>query len=122
MRFLADMGISMHTVAWLRQQGHDAVHLREEGLQRLPDTEAMTKARSENRIVLTMDLDFGYLLAVSRASLPSVILFRLSDESSEVVNVHLAEVLSRCASDLQSGAVISVSDTAIRVRKLPISP
>jgi predicted nuclease of predicted toxin-antitoxin system len=33
MRFLADMGISMRTVEWLRRQGHDIVHLREEGLQ-----------------------------------------------------------------------------------------
>ncbi|ASC71982.1 hypothetical protein XM38_029360 [Halomicronema hongdechloris C2206] len=27
MKFLADMGISPHTVEWLRQQGYDAVHL-----------------------------------------------------------------------------------------------
>ena len=33
MRFLADMGISHHVVAWLRDEGHDATHLRDEGLQ-----------------------------------------------------------------------------------------
>jgi predicted nuclease of predicted toxin-antitoxin system len=36
MRFLADMGISQRVVEWLRTKGHDAVHLRDEGLQRLP--------------------------------------------------------------------------------------
>jgi len=35
---------------------------------------------------LTMDLDFGYLMAVSHEQLPSVILFRSGNETSERVN------------------------------------
>jgi predicted nuclease of predicted toxin-antitoxin system len=35
MHFLTDMGISLRTVEWLREKGHDVVHLRDEGLQRL---------------------------------------------------------------------------------------
>ena len=75
MKFLADMGISMRTVVWLRTIGHDAVHLREQRLQRAVDAEIAAKAALEDRIVLTMDLDFGYLLAVSGERIPSVILF-----------------------------------------------
>ncbi|MBC8447354.1 MAG: DUF5615 family PIN-like protein [Chloroflexi bacterium] len=37
MKLLADMGLARSTVAFLRAQGHDAVHLRDEGLQRLED-------------------------------------------------------------------------------------
>jgi hypothetical protein len=37
MRFLADMGLARSTVTFLRVRGHDAVHLREQGLQRLDD-------------------------------------------------------------------------------------
>jgi predicted nuclease of predicted toxin-antitoxin system len=37
MRFLADMGISPATVTALRMHGHDASHLRDEGLERLAD-------------------------------------------------------------------------------------
>ena len=37
MRFLADMGVDQRVVDGLRAQGHDAVHLREQGLQRSPD-------------------------------------------------------------------------------------
>jgi predicted nuclease of predicted toxin-antitoxin system len=114
------MGISLRTVAWLRQQEHDAVHLREEGLQRLPDEDILAKARAEERILLTMDLDFGYLLAVSGEQLPSVILFRLSDERSEVVNRRLADVLAQGETDLETGAIISVSEAVFRVRHLPI--
>ena len=59
MRFLADMGVSLQVVAWLREQGHEATHLRDEGLQRLVDQEVFAKAGVETRILLTFDLDFG---------------------------------------------------------------
>jgi predicted nuclease of predicted toxin-antitoxin system len=114
------MGVSMLTVKWLGSEGHDAVHLRELGLQRLPDDDILVKAREEGRIVLTMDLDFGYLLAISADPLPSVVLFRLSDERAEFVNRRLASVLRESAEALAAGAIVSVSDTSIRVRGLPI--
>ena len=59
MRFLADMGVSITTVQALRAAAHDAVHLREEGLIRLPDPDIVAKAAQEQRVVLTFDLDFG---------------------------------------------------------------
>jgi predicted nuclease of predicted toxin-antitoxin system len=59
MKFLADMGISPRTVTFLRELGHEAVHLHEEGLERLGDTAILAKARKEGRILLTHDLDFG---------------------------------------------------------------
>jgi predicted nuclease of predicted toxin-antitoxin system len=120
MKFLADMGISPRTVKWLRQQGYDAVHLLDEGLRRLPDEEILSKARAEGRIVLTIDLDFGYLLAISGAVLPSVVIFRLGNASREIVEARLADVLSQCADDLRAGAIISVSDGMFRVRILPM--
>jgi predicted nuclease of predicted toxin-antitoxin system len=64
-KFLADMGVSMSTLDSLRDVGHDAVHLRDEGLLRMEDSDILVKARSEDRVVLTFDLDFGDLLAAS---------------------------------------------------------
>jgi predicted nuclease of predicted toxin-antitoxin system len=64
MRFLADMGVSMRVVEWLRSVGHDVVHLREQGLQRLPNGDIFQKAADEDRVVLTFDLD---LVKSSRA-------------------------------------------------------
>lgn len=120
MRFLADMCMSLLTGVWLREQGHDAVHLEELGLRQLADPEIIAMSRVEDRILLTMDLDFGYLLAVSEANLPSVILFRLSDQRSEIVNQRLAEVLANYGGRLEKGVIVSVTDHAARLRKLPI--
>lgn len=120
MKFLADMGISPRTVARLREQGYDAVHLIEENFEKLKDRDILLKAEKEKRVVLTVDLDFGYLLAVSSAKLPSVVLFRLGNESREVVEEYLDGVLSQCSNELESGAIVSVKDDGFRVRLLPI--
>jgi len=69
------MGVSITTVHALRAATHDAVHLREEGLIRLPDADIVVKAVQEQRVVLTFDLDFGDILAVARTETPSVIIF-----------------------------------------------
>ena len=58
MKFLADMGIALRTVAWLRQDGYDIVHLRDEGLQYLDNTDILVKARQEERIVLMSNKHF----------------------------------------------------------------
>lgn len=120
MKFFADMGISPDTVSWLRNQGHDAVHLHERGWDRLPDGEILERARDEGRVLLTHDLDFGQLLALSKATSPSVIVFRLADMRPDSVNRHLARVLKQAADDLARGAIVSVREGQIRVRALPI--
>jgi len=63
-------------------QAHDATHLRDQGLQRLPDREVFAKACAERRVVLTFDLDYGELVALSPSPAASVIVFRLHDTST----------------------------------------
>ena len=77
MKFLLDMGLAQSTAVFLRSQGYNSLHLRDQGLQRLPDDEIIKKARQEDRIILTHDLDFGRLIALSQMQLPSVVTFRL---------------------------------------------
>jgi predicted nuclease of predicted toxin-antitoxin system len=120
MRFLADMGISPLTAAFLRGIGHDILHLHELGLDRLLDPDILAKTRDEDRILLTSDLGFGDLLAHSGAGLPSVVIFRLSDMRPRSVNAHMAKLLGQFATELETGAIASVTDARIRLRLLPI--
>jgi len=119
-RFPADMGVSQKVVEWLRAKGHEAVHLRDEGLQRLPNGEIFQKAGREQRIVLTFDLDFGELLAASAGQVVSVILFRLRNTRADFVIERLGDVLDHSSADLEQGAIVVVEDGRHRVRKLPI--
>lgn len=58
-------GVSARTTKALRIDRFDAIHLNDEGLNRLANSAILLKTRDENRVVLTFDLDFGELLAVS---------------------------------------------------------
>jgi predicted nuclease of predicted toxin-antitoxin system len=50
--------------------------VRDDGLQTRSDEEIIKRARSERRIVVSADTDFGTLLALSGKKSPSVIPFR----------------------------------------------
>lgn len=104
MRFLADAGISPHTVEFLNHLGHDAVHVRTLGLQRAADSELAARARADGSVVLTFDLDFGEVLALGVVDKPSVIIFRLADERAESVNQRLSSVLAERLTDLETPA------------------
>jgi predicted nuclease of predicted toxin-antitoxin system len=120
MRFLADMGISQVVVAWLQAQGHEATHLRDEGLHRLENGEIVTKAFREPRVILTWDLDFTEILALSGRHQVSAVIFRLVNTRSAHVIERLARVLQESAQDLEDGAIISVEEARHRVRLLPL--
>jgi len=120
MRFLADMGVSLRVVEWLRSQGHEVTHLAELGLQRLPDREVFQRATRERRIVLTFDLDFGELVALSPDPTTSVVVFRLHNARAANVIQRLHEVLERSAAALLVGAIVLVDDGRHRVRVLPV--
>jgi predicted nuclease of predicted toxin-antitoxin system len=122
-KFLADMGVSPRCVEWLRTQGYDAIHLYEQRLQKLADSNILFKAEQEGRILLTMDLDFAQLLSnVISNNLPTVVIFRLSDQRPSNVQNKL-EIILPILLNCEDGSsfIISVSDHKIRMRHLPIN-
>jgi predicted nuclease of predicted toxin-antitoxin system len=120
MRFLADMGVDIRVVRWLRENGHDAKHLRDEGLHRIPNGEIFVKAISENRVIVTFDLDFGEIVALSQGEKASVILFRLHDTRTPHLIQRLAVVLADATEALEQGAVVVVEESRHRIRYLPL--
>ena len=120
MRFVADMPIARCTTTHLQSIGHDAIHLLDIGMERASDTEIAKLAVAEKRILLTMDLDFASILAVSKSALPSVIIFRLRDNRPSTVNSLLDKNLSKIAHELKKGAIAIFEEGRVRLRKLPI--
>jgi len=120
MEFLADMGISQTVVAWLREQGHYAIHVRDEDMHRASDADIVKKAKDEQLIVLTCDLDFGAIMSALSDQYPSVVIFRLGNEVPLNVIRRLRQVFDESSNALKKGAIISVEETRHRVRALPL--
>ena len=114
------MGVDLRVVGWLRQQGHDAVHVRDEGLHRAPAEAIFAKALREDRIILTFDLDFGSLAALVRDQAARVILFRLHNTRASRVIERLEVVRAASATELDRGVVVLVEEARHRVRRLPV--
>ena len=120
MRFLVDMGQDVRVASWLHERGHDAVHLRDQGLQRLANGEIFDKAIAERRVVLTVDLDFGEIAALARGKTASVVVFRLHNTRTAHIIQRLSAILADCSDAPERGAVIVVEEGRRRIRPLPI--
>jgi predicted nuclease of predicted toxin-antitoxin system len=75
-RFLLDESLSPTLLDLLRAAGHDVVHARDIGLQSASDPVVLAEAREQRRVLVTLDTDFGDLVALSGAIQPSIVLFR----------------------------------------------
>ena len=79
MKFLVDANFSPIIAALLNEAGHDAVAVRDLGLQDASDETILERARDDDRVIVSHDTDFGTLLAAQRRSTPSFILIRSAD-------------------------------------------
>ena len=121
MKFLIDNALSPLVAELLREQGHDAIHVRDYGLQTAEDLAIFLRSAEENRILVSVDTDFGTLLALRQETRPSVIIFRRTSERRPKKQVTLLlSNLPALEVDLQEGAVIILEQTRIRIRPLPI--
>jgi predicted nuclease of predicted toxin-antitoxin system len=116
-RFLADMGVHRLVVDWLDDQGHDVAHLSDLGLHKLPDPQIFEKAVTEDRVVLTFDLDFGEITAYAKGKRAGVVLFRLHNTRAHHVIGRLSRVLADSSAALEEGAIVIVEEGRHRVRR-----
>ncbi|MFT4227186.1 DUF5615 family PIN-like protein [Micropruina sp.] len=123
MRLLIDQNLSRYLPELLAAAGFDVADTRTLGMQRWVDEDIADFAAAENRIVVSADTDFGAILAKRQTARPSfVLLRRTGDLSSDAIANLLTINLPAFEEDLNEGAILVVTDTVIRVRRLPISP
>lgn len=120
MRFLVDMTLSPQLALRLGQQGHDATHASEIGFHRASDEQIIAQARLESRIIITADLDFPRILALTYAEGPAIILFRGGNYSEIETQQILARVLNTINEERLTNSVTVVDKIRIRSTRLPL--
>ena len=120
MKFLIDNNLSPRLAQALYELGFDVVHVREYEMQRASDEEIFQRALSEERVIVSADTDFGFLLAKWNKEKPSVVLFRRFSPRSEHELQALRTVLEKFQSELEEGSILVVEPKGVRIRKLPL--
>jgi predicted nuclease of predicted toxin-antitoxin system len=121
-KILIDMNLSPEWTGVFEEQGWTCHHWNNIGDPRAPDTEIMGWAGSNGFVVFTHDLDFGALLAASRASGPSVIQLRSEDTRPEPMANTVIEAINACYEALLSGALVTINPRKMRLSLLPLRP
>ena len=126
MKLLLDACMPLEWAEFLRRNGHECRAWLDFGPPNAPDINIMAWARARGFVVLTNDLDFGKLLAFSRATHPSVIQFRAPDirpaALGDLALRALKEHQVRLDGTLGEGALITIEIERFRTRILPLSP
>lgn len=120
MKALLDMPVSASLMDVLQAHGHEGIHAHEIGLDRAPDRELLAFARRENRIIITADLDFPRILALSSAEGPGLILFRGGNYSDAEMRDLLERVLTKVSPEVLEISVCVVDKQRIRFTRLPL--
>jgi predicted nuclease of predicted toxin-antitoxin system len=117
MRLLADENVPGETVEALRQQGHDVVWVRADS-PGLGDNDVLRRAGREERIVVTLDKDFGELIFSGRiVATTGVILLRLRvPDPTRLTQIVVAALASR---EDWSGHFSVVENDRVRMTPLP---
>ncbi len=120
MKLLVDMNLSPRWVGVLAGAGIEATHWITHGAKDAPDSEIMAYARAHGYVVLTHDLDFSAILAVTHGEKPSVVQIRTDDVSPGVIGMQVISALRQMATELEEGALITVDPNRTRLRLLPL--
>ncbi|HEV7666994.1 MAG TPA: DUF5615 family PIN-like protein [Thermoanaerobaculia bacterium] len=112
MKFLIDRCAGRTLADWLRAAGHDVVESQEWG-EDPGDTEILRRAAADQRVLVTMDKDFGSLVFMQRERHSGLI--RLPDIPARLRIELVRQILEDHGQDLEKGAIVTVRGSRIRV-------
>jgi len=107
-------------VPLLQQHGWSTVHWSNVSDPRATDQTIMAWALANQYVVLTHDLDFGTMLALTHAAGPSVLQVRGQDVLPDHMGPFIVAALHQHEADLKAGALVVVDEARFRIRVLPL--
>ena len=110
-----DQGLSPHAAAILREEGFDALHVSEIGMERADDVLILERARGDERVYITLDHDFHAHLAMTGQGHPSVTLLRAQGLDAQEQSNLIRVIYVQCERVLREGAAVSADRRTIQL-------
>lgn len=116
MKFLVDLCAGHRLADWLKQRGHDVVESRDKSAT-LSDRAILDWAVQEERILVTMDKDFGEFIFLEGKIHCGLV--RLPDVPVERRIALMGKILADHGNDLLAQSVVTVRGERIRISRPP---
>jgi predicted nuclease of predicted toxin-antitoxin system len=120
MRFVTDECFGPRVSHRLRGEGHDVLSVYD-AARGATDEDILALAVQQNRVIVTVDEDFGDLVFRDRLPHRGIILLRLDEETSSNVIRVLTELLAQHADEIV-GSFVLATETSVRVNRDPAVP
>ena len=118
MRFKVDESLHIEVADLLREQGHDALTVFDQGLRGRDDHDIADMCRSENRVLLSLDLDFSNILMFPPENYPGLIVLRLRSRGRAAVRRIVTRVTDHLNKEPLAGRLWIVDEHRIRIHRV----
>ena len=115
MKFLLDENIPREVETALKRLGHEAVNAHSARLNGKSDDKILSFAKKENRILITLDLDFSNIINYPPKSHPGIIVVRLNRPGRKRI-INVIEQFVGSIKEIGKSLII-LEDTEYRIRK-----
>jgi len=120
MKLLVDMNLSPKLADLLSSNYITSIHWSAVGKMTATDSEIVNYAMQNNYVIVTCDLDFSAILAVTHGKKPSIIQVRTRYISLPDLADILVKSIQQNNNDLNSGAILTIDAKRSRSRLLPL--
>lgn len=114
-KFLVDVGVGKKVEKWLFEHGYDIKAVRDDD-PRMKDENILKIANSEDRIVITMDKDFGELVYRSGLTHSGVLVLRLEEAKSDEKVKIIEKIITEYSEKLLNNFCV-FQNGKLRIRK-----
>ena len=116
MRFKFDENLPSDFGALLRRDGHDAHSVLDENLRGAADPSIAKVCQDEQRILITLDLDFAHIKNYPPQDYHGIIVLRLARQDRETVLAIIPRILTLLQTEPIAQRLWIVDDNRTRIR------
>jgi predicted nuclease of predicted toxin-antitoxin system len=117
MKFKIDENLPIEVADLLRQAGHDALTVGEQNMSGVTDVTIASVCQSEQRAILTLDLDFADIRTYPPSEYSGIMVLRLSHQDKAFVLQIVHQVIRKLDIEPLNARLWIVEDNQIRIRE-----
>lgn len=117
LRLKVDENLPIEVVALLNDAGHDAMSVIDQGLGGRPDPEVAEICRQEDRVIVTLDLDFADIRIYEPRDFAGIVVLRLTVLDKPRLLSSVKRLILLLVPEALTGKLWIVNESSVRIRE-----